>query len=427
MTRSAISIFTLLTLVLGAALPAVAGNRADLARKAPRFDQVERDSITMSCVDIDKNALIFPGSFKYIDIFEKRLESLLRTRKGRITVWHVGGSHVQADILSHRMRCNFARLTGATGTRGMLFPFSMAKTNYGSDHRLQYTGVWTTARNIPAAPALPLGITGISAATHDRRATVTVNLDNGRSPKWHFDAMRVVCESNAPADSLTLTVTDDMGHEWTMEPEHDGSGYYVDRMSSMASATITIDNPTGARFILRGIEPLSSQEGVINYYSSGINGASTLSWLRCEYLDSDLMRLKPDLVILGIGINDAAIPADKFDPEKFQSRYRRILDKVRKANPNAMMLFITNNDTYLKGMPNTNAVRVREAFVELAREYGGCVWDCYGVMGGMGSSTRWRNADLMAKDRIHFSRKGYELCADLMFDALITDFIDNDE
>lgn len=427
MNPTIIRLFTLITLAIATSGWSMAASRASLAKGAPRFDIETLDSVTASCVDIEKNALIFPGSFKYIDNFEKRLESLLRNRKGRITVWHVGGSHVQADILSHRMRCNFARLTGATGTRGMLFPFSMAKTNYGSDHRLSYTGNWTTARNIPADPALPLGITGISAATSDHRATVTVNLDNGRSPKWRLDALRVVCESNAPADSITLTVTDEMGHEWKMLPEADGRAFYADRLPVSTSATITIDNPTGSRFLLRGIEPLNSQEGVVNYYSSGINGASTLSWLRCEHLDGDLMRLKPDLVILGIGINDAAIPADKFDPEKFQARYRRILDKVRKANPNAMMLFITNNDTYIKSVPNTNAVRVRDAFVTLAKEYGGCVWDCFGVMGGLGSSARWRNADLMAKDRIHFTRKGYELCADLMFDALIADFIDNDE
>lgn len=420
-----ITIVTALLLAAATALSAAATGRARLAANAPRYQ--ERDSLTTSCVAIENNALIFPGGFKYVNHFEHKLEQLLRTRRGHINIWHVGGSHVQADILSHRLRCNFARLAGVSGTRGMLFPFGMAKTNYGADHRFSHTGVWTTARNIPAEPSLPLGITGISAATSDRLATVTLNLDNGRQPRWYMDELRVVGESNAPADSITLTLTDGRDGKWTLSPSADGKSWTTGKLPRLSSATLTISNPTGARFLLRGIEPLSSDEGTINYYSSGINGASTLSWLRCEHLDGDLMALKPDLVVMGIGINDAAIPRDKFDPDKFQARYRRIIDKVRRANPNAMFLFITNNDTFLKGQPNVNALSVRDSFMSLAREYGGMVWDCFGVMGGMGSSTRWRDAGLMAKDRIHFSRKGYELLADLMFDALITDFIDNDE
>lgn len=420
-TRSIVA----LLLALGSTLLATATSRATLAAQAPRYH--EQDSVVIACVDTAKNALIFPGTFKYIDNFHNKLEKLLRTHKGNLTVWHVGGSHVQADILSHRLRIHFATLAGKTGTRGMLFPFAMARTNYGRDHRLSYTGTWTTERNIPADASLPLGITGITAATTDTVATIALNLDNGYSPRWTMDALRLVCESDAHPDSLWITLTDDRGREWAMEPDLDGSGYIVDRLPRMSRCTIIIDNPTHAQFMLRGIEPLNSDEGTINYYSSGINGASTLSWLRCDRLDSDLMNLKPDLVVLGIGINDAAMPANKFEPDNFKSRYRRILDKVRRANPNAMLLLLSNNDSYYKGRPNVNAVQVRDTMVELAREYGGCVWDCYGVMGGMGSSSSWRDAGLMARDRIHFSRRGYELLGDLIFEALITDFIDNDE
>lgn len=409
-------------LLLVSAVSSAAG-RGKLASRAHRY--IEPDSATASILDVDNNPLIFPGGFKAITAFEKKLENLLRTRKGRINIWHVGGSHVQADMLSHRLRNHFTGLTGITGTRGMLFPFSMANTNYGNDHRLSYTGSWSTSRNISADPSLPLGITGIAAATSDRRATVSLTLNVKGSLTWKFNALRVLCENRAPADSLTVTVTDNAGNEWPLEAE--AGGFYAGNLPWLTSCTIVIDNPTGARFVLHGIEPVNTTEGTINYYSSGINGAATASWLRCERLDQDLMRLKPDLVVMGIGINDAAVPSSKFDRETFESRYRRIIAKVRKANPKALILFITNNDTFYKGMPNTNAVTVREAFVNLAKEYDGCVWDCFGVMGGMGSSTRWRSAGLMAKDRIHFSRAGYELLADLMFESIITDFIDNDE
>ncbi|WP_407403562.1 GDSL-type esterase/lipase family protein [Sodaliphilus sp.] len=421
MNKTISHILTVIAVLL-AVVPARGATRASLAKGAPRY--VERDSAVTACVAIENNALIFPGGFKPINAFENKLEALLRTRKGHVSIWHVGGSHVQADILSHRLRCNFTALAGTPGTRGMLFPFSMAKTNYGSDHRMSYTGNWNVSRNIAADPTLPLGLTGISASTTDRRATVTLNLNTKGSVQWKYDAMRVLAECDAPADSLTVVLSDG-SREWTLEPSSNGV-YSVEGLPLLTGGTLTINNPTGARFVLRGIEPVNTAGGTINYYSSGINGASTPSWLRCDRLDQDLRLISPDLVVFGIGINDAAMASSQFDPEKFKSRYCRIIDKVRKANPDAMLLFITNNDTYFKGMPNANAVRVRDAFVDLARKYDGCVWDCFGVMGGLGSSTKWRDTGLMAKDRIHFTRQGYELLADLIFDALMSDFADNE-
>ena len=415
-------IATILAII--ATATALAAGRATLAAQAPRLG--ERDSATMSLVSIEQNALIFPGSLKPINTFEGKLDKLLRTRRGHINVWHVGGSHVQADILSHRLRCHFATLAGTRGTRGMLFPFAMARTNSGRDYSITHTGAWTTARNIPFDDSLPLGITGIAAATSDQHATITLNLDNGHTPVWDFDALRILAQSTAPPDSLTITLSDDNGNHWQLTPRDDGS-YGVGHLPTLTSATLTIDNPTGARFILNGIEPVSGRQGTINYYSSGINGASTASWLHCQLLQQDLMRVKPDLVIFGIGINDAATTTQKFDPDVFKERYNRIIDMIKAANPDVMLLFITNNDSFYHKRANANALIVRDAMVELARQHGGCVWDCLGVMGGLGSSTAWRRNGLMAKDRIHFTRTGYELCADLLFEALITDYIDNDE
>ena len=143
------------------------------------------------------------------------------------------------------------------------------------------------------------------------------------------------------------------------------------------------------------------------------------SWLRCEDLERDLRIVAPDLVIFAIGINDAHMPADKFDPEVFKNNYRKLMALIRRVSPDCAFLFITNNDSYHKGRPNRNALRVREVFRQLATESNGCVWDMFAVMGGLGGSTKWRNAGLMAKDRVHFSPEGYRLNGDMLFDALM--------
>ena len=67
---------------------------------------------------------------------------------------------------------------------------------------------------------------------------------------------------------------------------------------------------------------------------------------------------------------------------------------------------------------NDNGEAVRVAMMELAREYGGAMWDLYGIMGGEGSATQWRDAGLMKDDRLHFTKEGYELLGDMLYRAI---------
>jgi lysophospholipase L1-like esterase len=89
---------------------------------------------------------------------------------------------------------------------------------------------------------------------------------------------------------------------------------------------------------------------------------------------------------------------------------------------------VTNNDTYYqKKYPNKNAIAVQEVMFKLAKKYDGAVFDLFEVMGGLGSINDWERASLAASDRVHLSRKGYELQADLMtyaFQKALGDYLD---
>ena len=67
---------------------------------------------------------------------------------------------------------------------------------------------------------------------------------------------------------------------------------------------------------------------------------------------------------------------------------------------------------------NDNGRAVRKAMYELAEEYDGAVWDLFGIMGGNGSATAWRDAGLMKNDRLHFTKEGYHLLGDMLYSAL---------
>jgi len=56
--------------------------------------------------------------------------------------------------------------------------------------------------------------------------------------------------------------------------------------------------------------------------------------------------------------------------------------------------------------------------VRLAEKHNGAVYDFFGIMGGLGSIKKWQNESLAAQDKIHLSKKGYELQADMMSIAI---------
>jgi lysophospholipase L1-like esterase len=141
--------------------------------------------------------------------------------------------------------------------------------------------------------------------------------------------------------------------------------------------------------------------------------------LRCNGFEQQIATIAPDLVVCGIGVNDANVPTDEFDTEAYQMRYDSLITTFKAANPNVCLLFVTNNDTYYqKKHSNPNAIKVRESMIALAQKHGGAVYDLYAVMGGANSVRAWANAGLAANDYVHFSKRGYELQADMMTAAL---------
>jgi lysophospholipase L1-like esterase len=197
---------------------------------------------------------------------------------------------------------------------------------------------------------------------------------------------------------------------------------YVFNLSAPTdSFAILLPCQPGQQFTLTGLYLGNRQPG-FTFSSIGVNGAAVPDYLRCTHFVRDLRMLHPDLVIFGIGINDA-VPAN-FDTAAFRQNYLALIDSVRAANPDCDFLFVTNNDSFRKTgrrhyAVNTNGALAREVFYRLAREVDGAVWDQYEVMGGQKSMDQWRIHKLAQTDRVHFTAAGYRLVGNLLADALL--------
>lgn len=377
------------------------------------------------CVHYDRNVLHFPNGHERLDTLYAKIDSLLVFGRGEINVWHVGGSHVQADIFSHRMRLNLSNMIPdlASG-RGILFPYPIARTNYGYNYKVSYTGNWTTGKNTKKEQPYRLGITGMAARTSDENASITLRLNTDGNELWKFNELRILgYGSNDSIFPYIVNGTDTLyAQRDSIEP-----GYIIHLKNAIDSTTLYMNLGDDEWFTLTGIEP-DNRQGGIRYFSSGVNGAAVPAWLRCVDLQRDLQLVKPDLVIFAIGINDAAVPYGRFDAEHFKWGYRQLIDQVLRVSPNCAFIFITNNDSYRyvsrrRMAPNANGRIVQEAFYDLAKEYKGAVWDLFDIMGGYGSVDSWELEGLVRRDRLHFTVDGYNLLGDLLYNALLTDYL----
>ena len=103
---------------------------------------------------------------------------------------------------------------------------------------------------------------------------------------------------------------------------------------------------------------------------------------------------------------------------------------IRRVNPDCALLFVTNNDSFKKirknkYQVNLNGPVVEEAFMEMGKDYNAAVWNQFDIMGGLGSMQEWENAGLAKKDKVHFTNEGYELLGDLLYNALISRYIEH--
>ncbi len=368
-----------------------------------------------------KDTLSFPGGRASFDTLYIYIDSLRQTGRGRLNVLHIGGSHVQGGMFTRRMRTNLDSLGGLPPAgRGMLFPYRAIKTNAPADYTLTSGGVWQGVRNVQPDSTTALGLSGACAMTSDTAAWLGLNVSS--LLPWPVSRLRVLGQGSTPDVRPAVIFRGD-----TLQPLPADTlpGLCFLLPSDADSLTIRFlgVQPDSLSYQLRGLWPEGDADG-LTYTASGINGASVPSWLRCGLLEEELALAPPHLVVFGIGINDANVPPSAFDPERFKANYRELMQRIRRVSPACCFLFITNNDCWLsvrgyRRRPNTNTRKVRQAMTELATECGGAVFDCYGLMGGQASSNAWVRAGLQRRDHIHFSRQGYELWGDLLYNALM--------
>ena len=365
----------------------------------------------------------FPGGIGTFGAFFETLDAVIRKGSGKLDIVHCGGSHVQAGAYGQAMRGYFDDYAPSVlRERGLVVPWEAAGTHGSHGAEFRSDIAWEGGRIAVSQHEGPFGGTGMRGtartagafswtALHPKGSPfvcdriLLLGSSEGLSPQW-----------NGPPSACTATEhKPGVGWEFTLcEPVYEVAFVLVPDSGCWA------DSSAGKRaFHLHGaVLGSTGSQGVV-WHELGVNGASTAGFLRAEGFEATLAAIGPELVIFGLGINDAHGPPSGFDRSAFEARYDRLIASVRTSAPGAAILLLTNTDSAFRGRPNPNAEAVREAMFALGTRHGVAVFDQYRAMGGSGSMARWVAAGWAQSDNIHFTRTGYSLLARLLFDALL--------
>ncbi len=352
--------------------------------------------------------------------FYEKWERVNRTHKGNVHIIHIGGSHVQAGTMSNRIRRHvLAEYGDVPASRGLIFPYSAANAcNNPRDYSITRSDVFSLIRNVYKEYPSPLGASGISVYCTQSVHSIKFRLND---PDYDFATDTLVLYGRSNEHFIDPILKYDTIWRFPDETDIVNERYYfyLDRPVQ----EFTFHFPCGAAdtFFVNGLWLQNGRPGV-TFTSIGVNGAAVPSYLRCRNFIRDLKSFPPDLVIFGIGVNDAF--ATDFDPDVFLNNYLKLIEEFREVNPDCAFIFLSNNDTWKRGKRgryyvNQTGPAVSETMHRLANLTGGAVWDQFEVMGGLGSMAKWQSKGLAQKDRVHFTVNGYNLIGDLFYHAFV--------
>ena len=358
-------------------------------------------------------------SMKLVRFYQK-WNDVIQNKRGNVHIMHIGGSHVQAGTMSNRIRRHvLAEYGGEPADRGLIFPYSAANVcNNPRDYSITRSDAFSLIRNVYKEYPSPLGMSGISVYCTQSVHSIKFKMND---PDYDFATDTLVLFGRSNGMYIDPILKYDTIWRFPDEADLDNERYYFYLDRPLQEFTFYF--PCGApdTFFVNGVWLKNGKPGV-TFTSIGVNGAALPSYLRCKNFTRDMKAFPPDLVIFGIGVNDAY--GNDFDSTVFKNNYLQLIARIREANPDCAFIFLSNNDTGKKVRRgrytvNQTGPEVSDVMRRLADLTGGACWDQFEVMGGLGSMAKWQAKGLAQKDRVHFTVNGYNLIGDLFWHAFV--------
>lgn len=361
---------------------------------------------------VQLNAVLNRISCGDINSFYNKLLTLKVMDSGKVSIVHIGDSHIQAGYITGEVRLMLQQLFGNAG-RGLVFPYQLAKSNAPDDISSYSAVQWQYNRLVKNDAAVPCGIAGFGIQNNQYNATINISLKATETSNGTFNTLTLFTD-DAPGNWLIKTGSNAVD---TIHIGNTATALYL-RLKltegSNAFSLSLLSPDTIHAFYGASLE--NGNAGVL-YHSIGVNGARYDQYNNTPLFWKQLPALNADLYIISMGTNEAQ--ANGFDEAAFISQVNIFLEKLHTVSPHAAVLITTAADSYKGKHSNKILQQLNTTLYKFCSQKHIGFWDLYRITNGYGAAYHWLKKGLMSNDRVHFKKEGYQLQGQLLATALL--------
>lgn len=348
-----------------------------------------------------------------IKIDEKKTAQLSamihRSSPQKISILHLGDSHLQAGFLPESIRTTLARELPLEGP-GLVIPYELARTNGPRSYQIQSSVKWNSEKLFIKRPPLQVGVSGMILSKADN-SPYTFTISSNARP---FDQLIVYRTPSTPSlvpsiGSATLIV----GQKKIGNFVADTLLYPTEqRRIFLRNEQIPTQGATYGGFVLL------KQKQSIEYHVIGINGAMFSTFTHEGFIQQTSW-VHPTHIVLSFGTNEAQ--AREISRSGFEQQVMQLIRLLRKQHPKATFLLTTPPPSFRRNRAYNDQIEVvSEVLRQIAVRENLELFDMYEALGcEEGAYNRRQEGDYYAYDGIHFSPYGYTHQGQLIGKALL--------
>lgn len=347
-------------------------------------------------------------------------EKLRNSSKRKVKILQIGDSHLQFDLYTGYAREQMQHMFGMGG-RGLVFPFTAARTHSAYDYRAYHDGIWEYTRNVLRDMSFDMGVCGATIHTKDTSAGFKFQFLYGNL-RSDFNSIKIFCKTGKKSfdlkiktsglDSFFYVSCKDSTKNYvdvTLPKVGEGVEFYVNKTDSIQDF-----------FECYGIQMQTPTDCGVLYNSAGINGAGFSSVLRETKFDQDIKELQPDLVIIDLGAND--FTPYYIDTMSLGNDLKIIINKIKTNWPEACILVSNTQDMYRRKKNWISCPFFSELTRNVAMSNQCAFYDYFRVSGGNKSMLKWYSNGLAQRDKVHLTFRGYETKGELFYNAILNSY-----
>jgi LysM repeat protein/lysophospholipase L1-like esterase len=440
------------------------------------------DSVAFDVPVVDSVEVIFSGNdvqnVSAVTAFYEKLYQLEQMKSKKINIVHIGDSHIQADLFTAKIRKEMQSVFGNAGF-GFTFPYSVAKTNNSAPIQFSASGNFQSYRNLYADATKPVGLSGFSMETTSDDFAIQLVV---KEAQFNFTRLKVITPQNANLFDVSISnkstiierkvpkknthkvkpgeVLGGIASKYhvSLKALKNANGLKSDMIRDgkvlsiptkgtqsktitkteyipldLQAATYTNDyfstapldkivvvpNQEINEFALNGLVLENDNSGVL-YHSIGVNGAKASDFNKFPLFYEQLPALHPDLVIVSLGTNESF---DKQSGTQYFTHLNQMINGIKDKNPQVCVLVMTPPPSVLhRKFKNTYIEKYAELIEENAHDNNYAVWNLLDVFGGNKAINRNTAKGYMARDKVHYTKAGYEEQAALFFNAFMKSY-----